>query len=830
MVLNSLAQDLRIGCRILAKDKPFCFLAVLILGLGICGVATQFAVVNAFVLRGFSFPDPEKLMCVGLINPGASHQENNFGIGIIPSAQDYEDLRTAQQSFAQMSAYLNGSTVNLTYRGNPQHYTGAYVTEDFFKIIGVSPILGRDFTADDNKPGAQTVAILGYEIWQRDFDGNGRIIGQAVRINGRSATIIGVMPAGFKFPMTEQIWVPLFNEYPLKSRGDPANVFPRVFGRLKPRVSIDQANAELVGLAKRLAKDNPKTNGQLVSARVQPLLNAQIGPQLRQTVYAMLGAVLVVLLVACVNVMNMQFGRTTLRSKEIAIRGALGATRWRLVRQMMTESLLVVVMGASLGLTLAFWALKLLIRATDALPFPRPYWVVFNIDGSVLAFTLAATLMATVISGVAPALLSSRRSPAVMMKESGRGSSSSFINAITRLLVIGQIALTTALLIAAVLQIRSIRNQMKVDYGYDESGIYCARVGLFAGDYPSSEARQQFLVRALRAFRSNPAFENAAMSGRFRMTFGDFGQYEVDGKPYVTNRDRPLGNLDFVSDGYFATIGLKILQGRDFTINDNDATQPVAIVNSAFATKYWGGENPIGHRVRRFNPAEPQPWRTIVGVVPDTLMQGPFDQRTDESGFYVPILGVSPTPRSVTVIVRPHTGQRAETLAAPLSKAVADLDSNLPIYAGGTPSSLHDNILGWNRIIALLFTIFAAVAFVLSAIGVYGVMSFSVNQRTHEFGIRMALGADATCILRTVMMQGAWQVLVGLAVGIGIAVILLLVIGQTVLNDFLFRVNALDPFIYCAVAVTLSIVAATSCFIPARRATRVNPLIALQAE
>jgi predicted permease len=830
MLLNSLVQDVRIGLRILAKDKSFCFLAVLILGFGICGVTTQFAVVNAFVLRGFSFPEPEKLMRVGLIDPGASQPENNFGIGSIPSSQDYEDLRTAQQSFAQMSAYLNGSTVNVSYHGNPQHYTGAYVTEDFFKIIGVSPILGRDFTADDNKPGAEKVAILGYEIWQRDFDGDSGIIGQAVRINGRPATIIGVMPAGFKFPMTEEIWVPLFNEYPLKPRGDPTNVYPRVFGRLKPSVSIHQASAELVGLAKRLAKDNPKTNGQLVSASVQPLLNAQIGPQLRQTVYAMLGAVLIVLLVACVNVMNMQFGRTTLRSKELAIRGALGATRWRLVRQMVTESLLVVVMGASLGLTLAFWALKLLIRATDALPFPRPYWVVFNIDASVLVFTVAVSLMATVISGVAPALLSSRRNPAVMMKESGLCNSISFVNVITRLLVIGQIALTTALLIAAVLQIRSIRNQVKLDYGYDESGIYCARVDLFAGDYPGSEARQQFLVRALRALRSNPAFENAAMSGRFRMTFGDLDQYEVDGKAYVTNRDRPLGNLDFVSDGYFATIGLKILQGRDFTINDTDAKQPVAIVSSAFAKKYWGAENPVGHHVRRFNPAEPQPWCTIIGVVPDTLMQGPFDQRTDESGFYLPILAVSPAPRSVSVIVRPHAGQRAETLAAPLSKSMADLDSNLPIYAGGTPASLHDHILGWNRIIALLFTIFGMVAFVLSAVGVYGVMSFSVNQRTHEFGIRMALGADATCILRTVMMQGAWQVLMGLALGIGTTVILFLLIGQTALKDFLFRVNALDPFIYCAVAVALSMVAATSCFIPARRATRVNPMIALQTE
>jgi len=287
--------------------------------------------VNAFVLRGFSFPHPEQLMSVGLIDPQATPQNNNFGAGNIPSAQDYEDMRVAQKSFAMMAGYLNGSTINVSYRNNPQRYTGGYVTEDFFKIVGVSPIMGRDFTAEDNKPGAEKTTILGHEIWQRDFNADPKIVGQTVRINGRAATIIGVMPQNFKFPISEQLWVPLYNEFPLKLRDDPTagGSAPAIMGRLKPDVSLDQVNAEFVGLAKRLAKDNPKTNGQLVSASVQPLINTFTGPQLRQTVYAMLGAVLVVLLIACVNVMNMQFGRAALRAKELAIRGALGATRWR---------------------------------------------------------------------------------------------------------------------------------------------------------------------------------------------------------------------------------------------------------------------------------------------------------------------------------------------------------------------------------------------------------------------------------------------------------------------------------------------------------------------
>jgi hypothetical protein len=280
-MLESFFQDVRVGLRVLSKDRSFCFLAVLVLGLGICGVTTQFTVVNAIVLRGFSFPHPEQLMSVGLIDPQATRQNNNFGIGNIPSAQDYEDLRAAQQSFSQIAAYLSGSTVNVSYKNNPQRYTGCYVTEDFFKIVDVAPILGRDFTAADDKPGAEKVAILGHEIWQRDFGGDPRIVGQSVRINGRAATIIGVMPPNFKFPVADQLWLSYYNEYPLKPRGaveglglGASNAAPAVMGRLKPGVSIDQANAEFVGLAKRMATENPKTNGQLVSASVQPLLNA----------------------------------------------------------------------------------------------------------------------------------------------------------------------------------------------------------------------------------------------------------------------------------------------------------------------------------------------------------------------------------------------------------------------------------------------------------------------------------------------------------------------------------------------------------------------------
>src|ERR1043166_5669591 len=480
MILDSFRQDIRVGLRVLFKDKTFCFLAVLVLGLGIGGATTQFTIVNAIVLRGFSFPHPEQLMSVGLIDPKASDQNNNFGLGNIPTAQDYEDLKAAQKSFSMMAGYLNGSTINVTYKDNPQRYTGAYVTEDFFKIIGVSPVLGRDFTVEDNKPGAEKVTILGDEIWRRDFNTDPDIVGQSVRINGKAATIIGVMPPNFKFPVSEELWTPLYNEFPPQPRGDlrlgASNNAPAVMGRLKAGVTIDQANAGFIALARHLAEDNPKTNRNLTSASVQPLLNTFTGVQFRQTVWAMLAAVILVLLIACVNVMNMQFGRAALRAKELAIRGALGATHWRLVRQMLTESLVVAMFGAIAGVIIAYWAIDFFVRSLSALPFPAPYYWKFTIDGSVLVFTIAITLVATIASGLIPAFLSARGNAAEIMKEGGRGNSSRLANVITRALVVGQIALTAALLIAATLEIKSIRNQMSLNYGYDENGIYTARI------------------------------------------------------------------------------------------------------------------------------------------------------------------------------------------------------------------------------------------------------------------------------------------------------------------------------------------------------------------
>jgi predicted permease len=823
MIIETFVQDLRVGARVLFKEKTFCFLAVTVLALGIAAVTTQFSVVNGTVLRGLPFPASDRLINVLLRDPTTPPETGN---GL--SAPDYEDVVAQQKSFEGLAAYFNGSTVNVTVKGNPQRYTGAYVTDNFFRLLRVQPILGRDFTPADNRPGAERTTIIGHAIWERDFKSDPGVVGQTVRMNGRTATIIGVMPPGFQFPSNEDIWVPLFNEFPIRPRGDPQAINPAVLGRLHANVTLDQAKVEFDALAKRLALEYPKTNQVYTESLLQPVIIAFIGQQVRQLLYVMLAAVGVVLLIACVNVMNMQLARATLRAKELAIRGALGASRIRLVRQMLTESLLLATCGAVVGVTVARWAVDFLWRSLNGLAFPLPFWIHFDIDGRVLAFTVAATVGAAVLSGLLPALLASRANSADVLKEAGRGNTSRLVNNLTRLLVIGQIALTCALLILSSLMIKSVVNQQRLNYGYDTSSVLSARMGLFEGDYPTPQSRVAFFQRALRELRASPSIASAALTSRFRMTFEINGgsNYEVEGTSYKTDHDRPTGAIEHISDGYFSTLGIKVLEGREFNEDDSDERQPVAIVNTTFARKHFGRQSAIGRQVRPYIPTQAVPWRTIIGVVPDTLMQGPFNQQQDDAGFFIPLATLPPS--FITVVLRPHGGS-PDALTDTLRRAMVSIDPNLPLYFPGTPKRMQDEVLAQNRIIAALFMIFGLVAVVLASVGLYGVMAFSVSQRTSEFGIRMALGAAPRNILRMVLRQGVVQLATGLGIGLAAAVAFSL-LGRSLLNNVFFRVNLQDPLIYGAVIMLLSLVAWVSCLVPARRATRVDPMIALRAE
>src|SRR5262245_57172933 len=482
MITETFLRDLRIGLRVLVKEKSFCALAVIVLALGICGVTTMFSVVNGVMLRGFSFPNAERLVSANFVDPTSA---TFFGVNGQISTMDYEELAPAQQSLESTAAYLNGSTVNVTVNGKPQRYTGAYVTVRFLGILGVSPMMGRDFTADDNTPGAEKTALLGYGIWQRDFGGASDIVGTSVRINGKPATIIGVMPKGFAFPTNEQLWLPLYSEFPPMPRQDPRAINPAVIGLIRPGVTLDQANAEFTAIARRMAADYPETNKPFNTGQVQPLIETFTPRPLRGTLLTMLGFCVGVLMIACVNVMNMQFARATLRAKELAVRSSLGATRGRLINQMLTESLLVAGIGAVIGIGLAYLATDWLTTTVRNLDNPPPSWITFDVDGKVLAFTVAATLLSAILSGLLPAWMSSRSNANAVLRDGGRGTTSRRMTLVSRGLVVFQIVVTCVLLIGSLLQVRSILKQQAIDFGYDTSGILSARMGLMDGDYPT---------------------------------------------------------------------------------------------------------------------------------------------------------------------------------------------------------------------------------------------------------------------------------------------------------------------------------------------------------
>ena len=838
MLLENLAQDGRIGLRVLIKEKSFCALAAGILALGICAVATQFAIVNGVLLRGFSFPRASQLVDVQLVDP-TNFSPSNFNSRV--TTADFADLKAQQTSYDAFVAYLNGSTVNLTYNGVPQRLQGGYITHDFFRTLGVAPALGRDFLPEDDRPGINKNIILSDALWKRDFGGSPSVIGQAVRVNGRAGTVIGVMPPKFSFPQNEQLWLPVNTEFPVRPRNDRNINTVQIIGRLKPGVSIEQANAEMMTLAQRFAKTYPEDK-QYSMGWVRPLIQAFTGAQITMLLYIMLILCVGVLLIACFNVMNMQFARATLRAKELAIRSSLGATRSRLVCQMLTESLLLSGIGAAIGVGLAYWTTDWVDATIRATTNPPPSWMTFTIDPPVLAFVVAATVLSALVSGLLPALMASRASAAEVLKESGRGNTGRFIGVVTKGLVVFQIFVTCILLIGSLLQVQSIIRQQHINYGYDTGGVLSARMGLMEGDYPTNESRVVFFEKLLRELRTNSAIESVAFSNRFQMVFSGNGPIEIEGKQYKDDKDRPVTNFENVTDRYFATLGQRLLEGRDFTMADNDLKQPVAIVNATFARKHFGNESPLGRRFRPVgnNGTLFDQWRTIVGVVSDVRMLAPFNSQNDNAGYYTPFTAfvygdgkpVINGLQFATVIVRQRGDARPESFATALRAAINRVDPNLPLYFVATPQTNLAGFVSQNRIIAVMFAIFGAVAVVLASAGLYGVTSFGVNQRTQEFGIRMALGADQGTILRMVLRQGAWQLGIGLALGLGGLALAISIIGETGITDVLglFEVSPRDPLTYTLVALLLVMVSFLATLVPARRATRVDPMIALRAE
>ncbi|MBP7481538.1 MAG: ABC transporter permease [Lacunisphaera sp.] len=837
MIIESFLQDLRIGMRVLIKEKTFCALAVFVLAVGIGAVTTQYAVVNGVLLRGFKFRDAERLVDVQLADP-ANFQPNNFNSRL--TTADFADVRDQQKSFSEFVGYLNGSTVNVTWQGQPDRLTGGYITWDFFRALGVAPVLGRDFLKEEDQAGVDKAVILSDALWHRKFNADRDVIGKSIRVNGRAGTIVGIMPPKFQFPANEDLWIPVNAEFPVRPRNDRGVNFISVIARLKPGVSAQQAEADLSAIAKGFAEQFPDTNKQFTKGYVRPLIAAFTGGNLNGLLYTMLGLCVGVLLIACINVMNMQFARAALRSKELAVRSSLGATRIRLVRQMLTESLLIAALGATLGIGIAFWTtdyLNLYVHSGDQ-NTRIPSWMTFDLDVMVLSVVVGAAIFSALVSGFVPAWMSSRASAIDALKEGGRGNTSRAVNAITRGLVVFQILITCALLVSSVVMVRSIIKQQTLDYGYDTQGILGARMGLMEGDYPDSARRQLFYERLLRELRASPQFEAVALTYRFRMVFSGNGPIEIEGKSYKQDSDRTTSEFENVTAGYHEVLGQKVIEGRYLADEDSDQKLPVAVVNASFAKKHFNGQA-LGRRFRTINQngTQPGPWRQVIGVVTDVRMAGPFNNNTDGTGFYVPLFSTAfgpaaDTPQAQqfgTAVIRPRGGQRPEALAAALQAIVSKVDPNLPLYFVGTPKVAMDSFLAQLRLTAVMFTTFGVIAIVLASVGLYGVMSFSVNQRNQEFGVRMALGADAARILRMVLGQGAWQL--GLGLGLGVLATAGVAWGFSgPLTNFLFQTNPLDPLPYLGVIALVSLVSLAAILIPARRATRVDPMVALRAQ
>jgi predicted permease len=810
-----LMRDLRFAFRMLAKTPVHTLAAVLALALGIGLSTAMFSIVYGVLLRGLPFERSERLMHVENNNP--AKDEKSLEVYL----PDFLAYRERQKSFEGLAAYYSG-TVNLSGDERPERYEGAFISVNFLDLLRVEPIVGRGFRPGEDSPGAEPVVMLGWGIWQTRYDGDPKVIGKSVRVNGEPGTVVGVLPQGFAFPENQEIWVPLRTD-PLKTpRGKDPTL--EVFGRLRDGVSLEQARAEMQGITKALAVEFPRTN-QGRGAVVKPYTEEYIGDKAASLLYIMLGACLFVLLLACTNVASLMMARASKRTREIAIRSALGAARRRLIGQLLTESLLLSLVGAVFGLFLAWLGLRT-FNAAVAVMSP-PFWVHIAIDPAALLFTLAAAMMAGMVSGLVPAFQASRTDVNEVLKDEGRGSSSLRLGVFTRSVVVFEIAISCMLLVGAGLM---IQNVLKMGGRVDvETGkLFTARVALFESLYPEGDGRVRFFDNLLARLREDPGVQAAAISTYLPGTGARTSPFALEGAVYPKEEDHPRAHIARVSPGFFATLGASTLQGRDFNLQDGKDGLPVIIVNRSLARKLWPGQDPLGRRLRVVDdeppasPADagPQPWRTVVGVVPDLGMVSLQDDEPENQGFYIPVS--QDCPRFASMIVRTRDANPL-SLTDRVRGHVSALNPDLPIYFISSLEEVVRKASFFPTLFATLFSIFGVAALVLASVGIYGVIAFSVQQRTQEIGIRMALGARQGSVLGLILRQGLVQLLFGLGFGL----LLAWPVGM-LLGGFLVGVQPHDPPTFVAVCLVLAAVALLACWVPAQRASRTDPLVAIR--
>ncbi|MEK6288978.1 MAG: ABC transporter permease [Acidobacteriota bacterium] len=798
--MQTLLQDLRFAARILARKPGFTLIAIVTLSLGIGANTAIFSVVNSVLLQPLPYPDPERLVTM------RSNQ----------SLPDLEDIRAQSQSFE----YLGGSVMqaqDYTSESEPLQVQAALVNADLFKALGARAAIGRTLSDEEDRFGGDQVVVLSHGFWQRHFGGDANIAGRTLQLSGKSYTVIGVMPADFVMPTeVPDLWASVRVVNPIAAQFRGVH-FLRTYLKLKPGVSLSEALAEMEGIDQRLAQQYPEEN----KGRRTVLLSLQerVVANSRSALLVLFGAVGLVLLIACANFANLLLARAAARRQEIVIRAALGAGRGRLVRQMLTESTLLSVLGGAGGLVLAKWGIDLLIALK---PPDLPRLASIGIDGWVLAFTLGVSVLTGVVFGLAPALSASKLDVNEALKEGGRAATGGVArHRVRSLLVVSEIALALVLLIGAGLLIKSLWRLQTMDPGLNPENLLTMRVELPEARYKEIPKQTQFRERALDAINSLPGVQ-AAMISELPMS-GDrlMHNFVIDGRPPVGPGEEPELETRTVAGDYFRTMGIPLLQGRDFAPQDRADAPAVGLVNESFLREYFPNESPIGARIA-WARGTTRRWMTIIGVVGDVKHYGLG--LPELPAFYNTYLQQDqPWKRWMYLAVRADGNTGA--LAGQVKDRIWSVDKQIPLTKLRAMTDVMATSLAAQRFNMTLMGIFAAVALVLAAVGTYGVISYSVTQRTHEIGIRMALGAESRDVLRIVLRQGLQLALLGVAIGIGAAFAL-----TRVLSSLLYGVSATDPVIFVSISLILTGVALGATFIPARRATKVDPMIALRYE
>ena len=818
----SLFHDLRFALRIITKERWFTAVAVAALALGIGVNATVFTLVNAVLIKGLPFKDSAQLYMLGPKRPADG---GTSGL----SMQELQEYRAQSQTFAGLAGFSGGNFNLADERGFPEQANGSNLTANAFRVLGQAPLLGRDFVDGEDKRGAERVVILGYTLWKNRYGADQGVIGRPIRVNGEPATIVGVMPDNMRFPTNAAMWMAFQPAADEQRSNRPL----QIFGRLRADSSFGQAQAEIQRIAAGHATKYPDTNKELTTALVQTFNQRFNGGPIRQIFLAMMGAVGFVLLIACANVANLLLSRSTNRAREIAVRFAMGATRWRVVRQLLVESVVLGAIGGGLGLLLSLGG----VRAFDAAvaDVGKPYWIQFTTDWTVIGYLAAICVLTGVLFGLAPALQVSRTSVSDVLKEGGRGNSGSRrARWMSGMMVVVEIALTIILLTGAGVMTRAFLALYRDDIGIKTDYLMTMRLVLPGTKYPKPEVRQEFFDRLAPRLAGVAGAESVALATNIPPQGGGRRLLEIEGGKQTAGADWPEVTTVTAGPNYFETLGAPIRAGRGFNDTDGKPGFETVVINQRFAQLMFPGEDPMGRRIRfpARQPNAPPPtgpaaanqtppvWRTIIGIAP-TLRHGSPQDAQPPAVAYIPMRQES--PGFAMLLIRSRIDPT--TMMTSVRREVQAIDQDQPVFTVQTMEQLLAQQRWPFVVFGTLFVTFAVIALVLAAVGLYAVMAYSVTQRTQEIGVRMALGAGTPQVSWLILRRGLIQLAIGLTIGLTGAWFATAVLPTQIVGN-----NPNDPRMFSFVTAVLVVVALAACLIPARRATRLDPLVALRNE